>query len=110
MYAKLSGVHKAAITALLPMGSLEPSGADRLLSASADGTVALWTPSITTRTPDAEHIPVATFKAHDGAVLSMTFFRMLETTPERPALYLATTGASTPQVPRSPQGVPHVVS
>lgn len=92
VYAKLAGVHKAAVTALLTMGSLEPGGADRLLSASADGVVALWTPSAKTRTPDAEHMPVATFKAHDGAVLSMSFFRMLESTPERPRLFLATTG------------------
>ncbi len=41
VYAKLSGVHKGQVTALLPMGSLEPGGPDRLISAGADGTIAV---------------------------------------------------------------------
>ena len=41
VYAKLTGVHKGAVTALLPMGSLEPGGPDRLISAGADGTIAV---------------------------------------------------------------------
>ncbi len=41
VYAKLTGVHKGAVTALLPMGSLEPGGPDRLISAGIDGTVAV---------------------------------------------------------------------
>ncbi len=41
MYAKLTGVHKGAVTALLPMGSLEPGGPDRLISAGIDGTIAV---------------------------------------------------------------------
>ena len=43
VYAKLTGVHKGAVTALLPMGSLEPGGPDRLISAGADGTIAVST-------------------------------------------------------------------
>lgn len=76
------------------MGSLEPGGPDRLISASADGTIAVWTPSAKTRTPDAEHCPVASFKAHEGPVLSLTFFRLLVSTPEQPELQLATSGES----------------
>ncbi len=53
----------------------------------------VWTPSARTKTPDAEHIPVASFKAHEGPVNSMTFFRVLGADPERPPLRLATTGA-----------------
>ena len=41
VYAKLTGVHKGAVTALLPMGSLEPGGPDRLISAGIDGTIAV---------------------------------------------------------------------
>ena len=36
---------------------------------------------------------MASFKAHDGPVNSMTFFRVLGADPERPPLRLATTGA-----------------
>lgn len=40
VYAKLSGAHTKAVTALQPLGSERPGGADMLLSAAADGTVA----------------------------------------------------------------------
>jgi len=56
----------------------------------------VWTPSARTRTPDADHIPVASFKAHEGPVNSMTFFRVLGADPQRPPLRLATTGAVLP--------------
>lgn len=45
VYAKLVGGHKGAVTALLPLGSVAPGGPDRLLSAGADGTIAVWEPS-----------------------------------------------------------------
>lgn len=45
MYAKLVGGHKGAVTGLLPLGSVAPGGPDRLLSAGADGTIAVWEPS-----------------------------------------------------------------
>lgn len=48
VYAKLAGGHKGAVTGLLPLGSTEPGGPDRLVSAAADGTVAVWQPSLAT--------------------------------------------------------------
>jgi len=45
VYAKLVGGHKGAVTALLPVGATAPGGPDRLLSAGADGTIAVWEPS-----------------------------------------------------------------
>lgn len=40
VYAKLSGAHGKAVTAMLPLASEAPGGPDMLLSASADGTLA----------------------------------------------------------------------
>jgi WD40 repeat protein len=91
VYAKLAGAHKGAVTGMLPLGSKEPAGPDRLITAAADGTVAVWEPSLAT--PSNVHAPVATWKAHDGPVSSLTFFRHLTKTPEQPQLRLATSGA-----------------
>jgi hypothetical protein len=91
VYAKLAGGHKGAVTGMLPLGSKEPAGPDRLVTAAADGTVAVWEPSLAT--PSSVHAPVATWKAHDGPVSSLTFFRHLTDTPEQPQLRLATSGA-----------------
>jgi hypothetical protein len=75
VYAKLAGGHKGAVTALLPLGSPSPGGPDRLISASADGSVAVWDPSRTpARGADREMAPAKTFKAHDGAVRSAALF------------------------------------
>lgn len=38
------------------------------------------------------HLPVATWKAHDGAITSLTFYRHLGDTPEQPPIKLATAG------------------
>lgn len=69
VFAKLTGGHKSSITSLLTLGGDTPHSPDRLLSCSADGTVALWDPS---RTPkkgaDREISPIKTFKAHDAGV------------------------------------------
>ena len=134
VYAKLTGGHKNAITALLPLGSTEPGGPDRLVSAAADGTIAVWQPStavgahwpsehaMETRSraegplicgaapdmraidalvpsnqgggPGGAHVPVATWKAHEGPVNSLTFYRHLEENPEQPPLKLASAGAA----------------
>ena len=51
--ARLVGGHKAAVTALLALPSREPGGPDALVSAGADGTVAVWEPSASaSATPD----------------------------------------------------------
>ena len=70
-----------------------PSGYHHCDLISDESGRQVWTRSARTKTPDAEHIPVASFKAHDGPVNSMTFFRVLGADPERPPLRLATTGA-----------------
>lgn len=43
------------------------------------------------------HAPVASWRAHDGAVTSMTFYRHLGDTPERPQIKLATAGEAYPE-------------
>ena len=45
MHAKLGGGHKGAVKALTALAAPQPGGADLLLSAGADGTIALWEPS-----------------------------------------------------------------
>mmetsp|Transcript_12197 Transcript_12197/g.36597 ORF Transcript_12197/g.36597 Transcript_12197/m.36597 type:complete len:1238 (-) Transcript_12197:225-3938(-) len=92
VYAKLVGGHKGAVTALLPLGSVAPGGPDRLLSAGADGTIAVWEPSTAGRGGAGVHSPVATWKAHDGAITGLTFYRHLGDTPEQPPIKLATAG------------------
>ncbi len=93
VYAKLTGAHKAAVTGILPLGSTEPGGPDRLVTAAADGTIAVWQPSLATSGGAGAHAPVATWKAHEGPVNSLTFYRHLTDSPEQPALRLATAGA-----------------
>lgn len=58
MYARLTGGHKAAVTQLQVLGSKEESGHDLLLSAAADGSVAVWEPSSAApQGPDKERTP-----------------------------------------------------
>ena len=52
--ARLVGGHKSAVTALLALPSREPGGPDALVSAGADGTVAVWEPSATGSAANAE--------------------------------------------------------
>lgn len=94
VFAKLTGGHRSTITALLPFGGDGVSAPDRLLSASSDGTIAIWDPS---RTPkrggDREMGPLRTFKAHDAGVKAAAFFVAYH--PEKPdklPLRLATVG------------------
>jgi hypothetical protein len=102
VYCKLAGAHTKAVSALLPLGSVEPGGADRIISASLDGTIAVWDPSSQGRsagTPGgpAECVATVAFKAHDAAVASVAFFRCLNASPEQPPLRLITAGgAATP--------------
>jgi WD40 repeat protein len=75
VYAKLAGGHRGAITALLPLGAAAPGGPDRLVSASADGSVAVWDPSRTpVRGAGREIAPAKAFKAHDSGVRSAALF------------------------------------
>ena len=48
------GGHKSAVTALLALPSREPGGPDALISAGADGTVAVWEPSASGSAVNAE--------------------------------------------------------
>ena len=58
MYARLTGGHKAAVTKLLALGSKEENGPDLLLSAAADGSIAVWEPSAAApQGPDKERLP-----------------------------------------------------
>lgn len=95
VYGKLAGAHRGAITSLLVLGSEEPGGPDRLISASADGTVALWDPSRTPRRgAEREIAHVRSFKAHEGGVLSAALFvGYAGEAPEGLPLRLMTTGA-----------------
>ncbi len=67
MYARLVGGHKAAVTKLQVLGSKEEDGHDLLLSAGADGSIAVWEPSSAApRGPDKERLP----KVHDSRLLT----------------------------------------
>lgn len=99
VFAKLSGGHRGAITSLTVLaGGVSGQGggwsADRLLSTSSDGSIALWDPSRTAvRGADREIGPIRTFKAHDGGVRAATLFLAYSSDPpEKPLLRLATVG------------------
>ena len=54
---------------MLPLASEAPGGPDMLLTASADGTLAVWDPSRTpVRGADRELAPRHSFKAHDNGI------------------------------------------
>lgn len=64
-----SGAHGKAVTAMLPLASEAPGGPDMLLTASADGTLAVWDPSrASVKGADREMAPRHAFKAHDSGV------------------------------------------
>ncbi|KAL4855688.1 hypothetical protein ACK3TF_003771 [Chlorella vulgaris] len=93
VYGKLSGAHGKAVTAMLPLASEVPGGPDMLLSASADGTLAVWDPSRSPmKGPDREIAAKHSFKAHDNGVQAMAYFLSYTEKAEPPVLRLATTG------------------
>lgn len=68
VHAKLVGGHKGAVTALAALAAPQPGGADLLLSAGADGIIALWEPSAAPpRDVDREISP----KVHAACLLSL---------------------------------------
>ena len=94
VFAKLTGAHRGAITALCPLGG-DPLGLpDRLVSTSADGTLAIWDPSRTpVRGSDREMGPVKSFKAHENGIRDAAFFVAYSgEKPEALPLRLATVG------------------
>jgi hypothetical protein len=94
VFAKLTGAHRGAITALCPLGGETLGAPDRLVSTSADGTVAIWDPSRTpVRGSDREMAPVKSFKAHESGIKDATFFISYSgDKPEELPLRLATVG------------------
>ena len=94
MHARLIGGHKAAVTTLNVLPGREAGAPDALVSTSVDGTVAVWHPSTAAvKLPDREVAPKATFKAHDGPVLSSALIASPSDSPEAGQLHLVTSGA-----------------
>lgn len=94
VFAKLTGAHRGAITALCTLGGEILGAPDRLVSTSADGTVALWDPSRSpVRGSDREIGPLKSFKAHENGIRDATFFVAYSgDKPEELPLRLATVG------------------
>jgi hypothetical protein len=94
VFAKLTGAHRGAITALCPLGGDTLGAPDRLVSTSADGTVAIWDPSRTpVRGSDREMAPLKSFKGHESGIKDAAFF--ISYTGDKPdelPLRLATVG------------------
>ncbi|KAL6767394.1 hypothetical protein ACKKBF_B35090 [Auxenochlorella protothecoides x Auxenochlorella symbiontica] len=90
----LVGAHKGAVTALQVLGSEAANGADRLISAGADGTVAVWEPSTAAYGPGPrrEISPRLFFKAHEAAVSSLCLVEVFPGEGSSRVQYLATTG------------------
>lgn len=95
VHARLVGGHKTAVTALVTLSAREPGAPDALISASVDGTVAVWHPSTSSvKLPDKEVAPKTTFKAHDGEILSAALIASPVDSPEAGQLNLVTAGGS----------------
>lgn len=77
VYAKCSGGHNKAITALQVIGPSRVGGPDRLVSGSSDGSIAIWDPSLSPKSlkgGEADIRPIKTFKAHDAGVHDLELF------------------------------------
>ena len=76
--AKCSGAHTKAVTCLKVIGPSHPGGPDRLVSGSADGTIAVWDPSRSPKSFDkassASLQPITCIKAHEGDVFDLDVF------------------------------------
>ena len=85
--------HTKAVTALLPLSNPRPGGGDMLISASLDGNLLVWDPSIMLpKGPEKEITSKLTIKAHADGVLSMALFQAAIETPDAQPLHLCTTG------------------
>ena len=112
--ARLTGGHKAAITRLVTLPAKEAGAPDALISASADGTIALWQPSTSAiKLPDKEIAPKMSFKAHDNEILSAVLIAAPSDSPEAGQLNLVTSGevlhrqAAAPELRTLQQRQPH---
>ncbi len=78
--AKCAGAHSKAVTCLQVIGPARRRGADRLVSGSADGTIAVWDPSRSAKGVDAKGgvciQPLTCFMAHEGGVHDVQLFGM----------------------------------
>lgn len=75
VYAKCAGGHTKSVTAMQVIGPAVPGGPDRLVSASADGSIAVWDPSHSAKSLKSGDIsPVNVFKAHEGGVFDLAVF------------------------------------
>lgn len=94
VFAKLTGAHRSAITSLNALAGATLDAPDRLVSTSADGSVAIWDPSRTpVRGPDREMVPVRSFKAHESGVKDAAFYIAYSgEKPDELPLRLATVG------------------
>lgn len=76
--AKCSGAHTKSVTCLKVIGPAHPGGPDRLISGSADGTIAVWDPSRSPKSFDkvssAMIQPTTSIKAHEGDVYDVDSF------------------------------------
>lgn len=76
--AKCSGAHTKAVTCLQVIGPAHPGGPDRIVSGSADGTIAVWDPSRSPKafdkTSSASIQPITCIKAHEGDVYDVSLF------------------------------------
>lgn len=93
VHARLGGVHKSAVTELITLSAKEAGSPDGLVSTAADGTVAVWEPSVSTiKLPEREITAKHSFKAHDGEILSAALIASPSDSPEAGQLYLVTSG------------------
>ncbi|KAK9807986.1 hypothetical protein WJX73_010745 [Symbiochloris irregularis] len=91
--ARLTAGHKAAVTSLVVVGAKEVGAPDILVSASADGSIAVWHPSTSAvKLPDKEIAPKLTFKAHDSEIHSALLIAAPSDSPDVGHLYLMTAG------------------
>ena len=98
-YARLVGGHKLGVTKLLVIGGKDTTSPDRLVSAGADGTVALWDPSAAARGAAAKEVsPVSTAKVHDSEILSLALCCAPTAGAEPGPVMLATSGQHIPVV------------
>ena len=78
--AKCAGAHSKAVTCLQVIGPARRGGPDRLVSGSADGTIAVWDPSRSAKGVDAKGgiciQPLTCFMAHEGGVHDVQLFGM----------------------------------